>query len=63
MWYLDCYHYGALLGQKFPVNSYGPANIEEICLLCIRISHNFHRIEIVKESKGQNVLPKNKWPD
>lgn len=60
--YLDCYHYGAMLGSQFPVNSYGPATVEELEALRGRVGHNFDTTEIVNFTKGQNPLPKDLWP-
>ena len=62
MLYLDCYFYGALLGDMFPVNSYGPASHDDIEVLKLRIGHNFDRMEVVPETKGQNPLPRDFWP-
>ncbi len=61
-WYLDCYHYGAMLGDKFPVNSYGPATLEDILTLEERMRHNFDRTEVVEQTKGQCPLPQERWP-
>jgi hypothetical protein len=60
--YLDCYFYGAMLGDKFPVNSYGPASVEAIEALKLRVGHNFDRMEVVEETKGMNPLPADLWP-
>jgi hypothetical protein len=60
--YLDCYHPAALLGDEFPVNSYGPASQEQLADLAQHIAHNFQRMEIVSQTKGQNPLPADLWP-
>lgn len=60
--YLDCYHSGAILGETFPVNSYGPATLKELKVLESFIGHNFTRVRFVEETKGQNPLPKERWP-
>jgi hypothetical protein len=60
--FLDCYHRGALLGDRFPVNSYGPASREDLARLNERVAHNFDRTEIVSETKGRNPLPPELWP-
>lgn len=62
MWFLDCYYYGALLGESFPVNTYGPASSAAIAELRERVRHNFDRTEIVRETLGQNPLPPEFWP-
>ncbi len=61
MWFMDCYFYGAMLGNEFPVNSYGPASMEDLTKLKKQIGHNFDRIEFTQETKGQNPLPKEHW--
>lgn len=60
--YLDCFHYGALGGYKFPVNSYGPALLSDLSVLRERVAHNFHRTEINLNTKGMNPLPVDLWP-
>lgn len=61
--FLDCYFYGAILGDRFPVNSYGPATPEDLTVLQARVGHNFDRTEIVGETKGMNPLPRDRWFD
>lgn len=58
--YLDCYHYGALLGDEFPVNSYGPATLFDLIILKNKLK-GFDRMEIVDKSKGTSPLPKDCW--
>lgn len=60
--YLDCFHYGAMLGDQFPVNTYGPATREQLEELRERVAHNFNRTEIVTQTLGQNPLPPSHWP-
>ncbi len=60
--YLDCYHDAALLGNLFPVNSYGPASIEQIEKLQNRIKQCFTRTTITEFTKGQCPLPEENWP-
>lgn len=60
-WYLDCYFYGALGGEDFPVNSWGPASLEDINDLDKRISKHFNRTEVVKETKGLNPRSQDRW--
>jgi hypothetical protein len=62
MLYLDCFHYGAMLGDKFPVNTYGPATREQLEGLRGRVAHNFNRTEVVQKTLGQNPLPPDLWP-
>lgn len=63
MYFLDCYFYGALLGKEFPVNSYGPADLDDICLAIKHLAPNFNRMEVVKETRGMNPLPRELWWD
>lgn len=63
VWYLDCYFYGAMLGEKFPVATYGPAIMTDVAMIAARVAHNFDRMEMVKKAKGQNPLPRDLWPD
>lgn len=60
-WYLDGYLYGAMLGDQFPVNSYGPASKDEVELLQRHMSSQFDRTEIVPQTKGQSPLDKERW--
>jgi hypothetical protein len=62
-WYLDCYFYGAVLGDKHPVNSYGPASKSDIEQLQSRIEKSFNRTEITRQTRGQNPLPRHLWAD
>ena len=61
LWYLDGFHYGAVLGDKFPVNSYGPATLDDLAYLMTRLANSFHRIELSHETKGQMPLHPNDW--
>lgn len=61
-WFVDCYHVGAILGDQFPVNSYGPASFSECEELIKRIEHNFNWTELTTQTKGQNPLPRDYWP-
>lgn len=63
MLYLDCYLYGAMQGDQFPVNSYGPAPKGDIDRLAKLVGHNFDRMEVVATTKGMNPLPRYLWPD
>jgi hypothetical protein len=60
--YLDCFFYGAMLGDQFPVNSYGPATISQLETLKARVGHNFDRMEFNERTKGMNPLPADLWP-
>ena len=61
MWYLDCYFYGAMLGESFPVNTYGPASREEMERLKRHFEQldplPFDRCELTQETKGQAPQP------
>ncbi len=62
IYYLDCYFYGALCGDRFPVNSFGPALWDKIDWLRAKIGKNFDRTEIVTDTKGQGPLEEEYWP-
>ncbi len=61
MLYLDCYSYAALGGEFAPVNSFGPAVVNDVLKLKSKIEHHFDRVEIVEETKGCNPRSFDRW--
>ena len=62
MWFLDCYFFGALMGDQFPVNSFGPAELGDIAGLASRIGNSFDRMVITHQTKGQGPIDPAYWP-
>jgi hypothetical protein len=55
-------HSGAVLGDRFPVNTYGPATWDKIEWLRHKMAGQFDRTEIVTDTKGQAPLAEEYWP-
>lgn len=62
VYFLDCYHHGALLGDRFPVNTFGPADYDKLLWLRAKIGAQFDRTEITRETKGQSPVDEPYWP-
>ncbi len=63
VFYLDCFVYCAMLGDRFPVSTYGPSTWAKLLWLRAKIGDNFDRTDIVRETLGQGPLEEEYWPD
>jgi hypothetical protein len=61
VYYLDCFSFGSMLGHEFPVNTYGPATLDQCEDLRDRLT-GFDKMRITKRTKCQNSMPSDKWP-
>lgn len=61
MYYLDCFCYGAICGDKFPVNSYSNESpevlLDEARKMLLSKKSGIDEIRISRKTVGQAVMP------